>query len=84
MPRAQKRFEAVLEQTKTKSVPSSAINNHLAISNNKLFEETEFENGKNNRLTSVSLTRQVPYLHGLFVIFFINCVNTNLIKASKL
>jgi len=64
LPRAQKRFEAVLEQTKTKSVPSSAINNHLAISNNKLFEETEFENGKNNRLTSVSLTRQVPYLHG--------------------
>jgi len=62
LPRAQKRFEAVLAQTK--SVPNSAINNCSTRSNSKMFEETEFENIKNGPFTSVSLIQQLPYLHG--------------------
>jgi len=62
LPRAQKRFEAVLAQTQ--SVPNSAINNYSTRSNSKIFDETEFENDKNSQLTSVSFNQQLPYLQG--------------------
>lgn len=81
LPRAQKRFEAVLAQTQ--SVPNSAINSCPTRSNSKVFGETEFENNKNSRLTSVSLTQQLPYLHGSFLFL---CLNKNnvLNKLAKL